>query len=153
MANARVAALVTEYFRGSHADVLVTKILDGYDLDGERMTSRVSLASLYLEQADDEDIGVGLAQKHGVPMFGSIGEALAVGGTGVNVDGVVLIGEHGHSSSPWPRSSVRASTSSCSRSVSSVGRQSPVSSAENCCRCESGSSSWAPGQAAAAVHA
>ena len=96
MADLKVAALVTEYFRGSHADVLVTKILEGYDLYGERTNSRISLASMYLEQADEEDIGVGLAQKHGVPMFESIGEALAVGGTGINVDGVVLIGEHGH---------------------------------------------------------
>jgi hypothetical protein len=60
------------------------------------MTSRIGLASMYLEQVDDEDIGVGLAHKHGVPMFESIGEALAIGGTGVNIDGVLLIGEHGH---------------------------------------------------------
>ena len=154
MAGMKVAALVTEYFRGSHADVFITKILEGYDLYGERTNSRISVASIYLEQADEEDIGIGLARKHGVPMFESIGEALAVGGTGINVDGVVLIGEHGHSSSsPWPRSSVRASTSSCSRSDSSVGRRSPVSFAENSCRCESGSSSWAPGQVAAAAHA
>ena len=96
MADMRVAALVTEYFRGSHADVLVTKILEGYDLYGERTNARVKLASMYLEQADDEDIGVGLAHKHGVPLFETIGEALAVGGTGVNVDGVLLIAEHGH---------------------------------------------------------
>ena len=96
MANVKVAALVTEYFRGSHADVLVTKILEGYDLYGARMNARISLASMYLEQVDDEDIGVGLAHKHGVPLFESIGEALAIGGTGVKVDGVVLIGEHGH---------------------------------------------------------
>src|SRR5215204_3738236 len=96
MADLRVAALVTEYFRGSHADVLVTKILEGYDLYGQRLNARIGLASLYLEQFDDEDIGVGLAHTHGVPMFASIGEALAIGGTGVNVDGVLLIGEHGH---------------------------------------------------------
>lgn len=96
MADLKVAALVTEYFRGSHADVMITKILEGYDLYGERTNSRIKLASMYLEQADEEDIGVGLAQKHGVPLFDSIGEALAVGGTGVNVDGVVLIAEHGH---------------------------------------------------------
>jgi hypothetical protein len=96
MANVRVAALVTEYFRGSHADVLVTKILEGYDLYGARMNARIGLASMYLEQVDEEDIGVDLAHKHGVPLFESIGEALAIGGTGVNVDGVVLIGEHGH---------------------------------------------------------
>lgn len=96
MAKPRVAALVTEYFRGSHADVIVTKILEGYELYGERMESRVELAAMYLEQVDEEDIGVELAGKHGVPIFGSIGEALAVGETGVNIDGVVLIAEHGH---------------------------------------------------------
>lgn len=96
VAEIKVAALLTAYFRGSHADVIVTKILEGYELYGERMESRISVASIYLEQVVDDDIGVGLASKHGVPMFETIGEALAVGGTGVNVDGVLIIGEHGH---------------------------------------------------------
>ena len=72
MATKSVAALVTEYFRGSHADVLVTKILEGYDLYGERMTSRVSLASMYLEQVDDEDIGEGASSS----LFQIVREAL-----------------------------------------------------------------------------
>jgi hypothetical protein len=90
-----VAALVTEYFPNSHADVILTKILEGYELYGERMEPRIEIASIYLEQVHENDIGVGLIEKHGVPRFGSIGEALAVGGAGVNVDGVVLVGEHG----------------------------------------------------------
>ena len=95
MSKIKVAALVTEYFRGSHADVLITKTFEGYDLYGEPMESRIEIASMYLEQIDKIDIGVGLAAEHGVPLFGSIGEALAVGGTGVNVDGVIIIAEHG----------------------------------------------------------
>jgi hypothetical protein len=95
VADAKIAALLTEYFRPAHADVVITKILEGYDLDGVQTESRISVASMYLEQVGDQDIGVGLAAKHRVPMFASIGEALAVGGTGVNVDGVILIGEHG----------------------------------------------------------
>jgi hypothetical protein len=95
MADVKVAVLLTTYFRGSHADVCVTKILEGYELFGEQMDSRISVASMYLEQLDDKDIGVELAEKHGVPRFASIGEALAVGGTGVNVDGVIIVGEHG----------------------------------------------------------
>ena len=31
----RVAAIVTEYRRWSHADVIVSKILEGYDHDGK----------------------------------------------------------------------------------------------------------------------
>lgn len=82
MKNVNVAALVTEYFRPAHADVVVAKILEGYDLDRRHTEPRIGVASMYLEQVGEYDIGVGLAQKHGVPLFGSIGEALAVGGTG-----------------------------------------------------------------------
>src|SRR6476660_5008675 len=93
MKEIRVAALVTEYFRPAHADVIITKILEGYDLDGQWTEARISIASMYLEQVFDHDIGLDLAYKHHVPIFGTVGEALAVGGTGVNVDGVILIGE------------------------------------------------------------
>src|SRR4051794_30426827 len=95
MKQVNVAALVTEYFRPAHADVVITKVLEGYELDGSQTEPRIGIASMYLEQIGEHDIGVELAKKHGVPLFGSIGEALAVGGTGVNVDGVILIGEHG----------------------------------------------------------
>lgn len=87
--------MVTEYRPRSHADVIVTKLLEGYDLYGTRTEPRVEVASLYLDQVPENDIGRGLAERHGVPIFDSIGEAIAVGGRGVNVDGVLLIGEHG----------------------------------------------------------
>jgi hypothetical protein len=98
MAEIKVAALLTTYFRGSHADVIVTKILEGYELYGERHEPRIRIASIYLEQLSTRgagDIGIELAAKHGVPVYDTIGEAMAVGGTGINVDGVILIGEHG----------------------------------------------------------
>ena len=50
---------------------ILTKMLEGYDLYGTRTNARVRLASIYLEQADEEDIGIGLAHKHGVPMVES----------------------------------------------------------------------------------
>lgn len=99
----KVAALCSVYFAGSHADVILSRLLDGYTLDGEHHEARIELASVYLEQlgsSDHEpisrtDVGVETLTAHGIPMFGSVGEALALDGTGVNVDGVLIIGEHG----------------------------------------------------------
>ncbi len=95
MADLTVAACVTSYWTPAHADVIVTKLLKGYDLYGERTTPRIRVASLYMDQTPENDIGHALAQEHGVPVFESIPEAIGVGKPGVNVDGVILIGEHG----------------------------------------------------------
>ncbi|HZV25926.1 MAG TPA: hypothetical protein VFG00_06520 [Acidothermaceae bacterium] len=99
----RVAVLCSVYFAGSHADVILGRLLDGYTWDGVHQQARIEVASVYLEQlgsSDNEptsciDIGVRTLTSHGIPLFGSVGEALSLGGTGVNVDGVVIIGEHG----------------------------------------------------------
>lgn len=95
MTRPRVAAVVTEYRPRSHADVIVTKLLEGYPLAGSPTEPRLEVASLYLDQVPDNDIGHEMAARHDVPIFDTIGEALAVGNSGVNVDGVLLIGEHG----------------------------------------------------------
>ncbi|MCC6945281.1 MAG: hypothetical protein IT335_11930 [Thermomicrobiales bacterium] len=53
------------------------------------------MVSLYLDQIPDQDIGLAFAAEHNIPVFDTVGEALTLGGTGIAVDGVVLIGEHG----------------------------------------------------------
>ena len=90
-----VACCVTSYWVPAHADVIVTKLLRGYDLYGEATAPRVKVASLYIEQFPENDIGRARAEEFGVPIFGTIAEAIGVGQPGVNVDGVILIGEHG----------------------------------------------------------
>ena len=45
-----VACCVTSYWVPAHADVIVTKLLRGYELYGEATTPRVKVASLYIEQ-------------------------------------------------------------------------------------------------------
>jgi hypothetical protein len=92
----RVAAIVTAWYKNSHADVIVRKILEGYTLAGEHVASRLEVASLYFDQITPDDIGLGMAKEHGVPIFESVGEAMALGGSGVQVDGVLIIGEHGY---------------------------------------------------------
>ena len=91
----RIAAIVTEYFDGSHADVVVTKFLKGFPTDAGFQAPRVDLVSMYIDQLTERDIGQGLADDHGVPIYPSILGALTLGGEELAVDGVLLIGEHG----------------------------------------------------------
>ena len=91
----RVAAIVTEYRPRSHADVLVTKLLEGYTLFWTPVRPRVEVVSLYTDQVPANDISREIAGRHNLPIYPTIGEALACGGSELAVDGVVLVGEHG----------------------------------------------------------
>ena len=91
----RLAAIVTTYFPNSHAGVLVTKFLRGFPTDDGLVAPRTQIASLYIDQLHDRDIGLQLAHEHGVPVYESIRAALTLGGPELAVDGVLLVGEHG----------------------------------------------------------
>ncbi|MCI0639092.1 MAG: hypothetical protein L0Y72_31685 [Gemmataceae bacterium] len=90
----RVAALVTEYRRWSHADVIVGKILEGYYHDGKEFP-RMRLVSMYVDQFPERDMSLNLAKRHGFTLANTIEEALTLGRKEVVVDGVLSIGEHG----------------------------------------------------------
>src|SRR4051812_35443857 len=89
-----VAAVVTEYRRHSHADVILTKILEGYNLDGGAGPN-LRLVSLYVDQFPEKDMSRDLAKKHGFTIYDKIEDALTLGGKQLAVDGVLCIGEHG----------------------------------------------------------
>lgn len=91
----KIAAIITTYFQHSHADVIATKYMKGFPTDEGHQMPRVELVSIYLDQIDSRDIGVGLAEEHQVPIYPSIRQALTLGGGELAVDGVLLIGEHG----------------------------------------------------------
>jgi hypothetical protein len=91
----KIAAIVTEYRRHSHADVILTKILEGYNLDGKEFPN-LELVSLYCDQFPPKDMARDLAKKHGFTIYDSIDKALTRGGGKLAVDGVLCIGEHGN---------------------------------------------------------
>src|SRR5438309_5253310 len=59
-----VAAIVTEYRQNSHADVIVGKILQGFDQAGGAGPA-LRLAALYTDQVPKNDLSRDLAKKHG----------------------------------------------------------------------------------------
>ncbi len=95
-----VAGVVTEWFKNSHADVLLGRLLEP-EAWGHKAPYNLKLASLYVDQFQDGDLARAMAKKHGVPLYETVREAIGVGSKGVAVDGVILIGEHG----PFPENS------------------------------------------------
>src|SRR3954469_24574639 len=89
-----VAAVVTEYRRNSHADVIVGKILEGFRQDGGAGPA-LRLAALYTDQVPKTDLSRDLAKKHKFLIARTIEEAITLGGKKVAVAGVLSIGEHG----------------------------------------------------------
>lgn len=93
-----VAAVITEYQPGSHADVLIGKILEGWKQDGGAGPA-LKLVSMYVDQYPAKDLARRMADKYKVPIFDSIAKTLTLGGNRISVDGVISIGEHGDY--PW----------------------------------------------------
>lgn len=90
----KVAAVITWYIHGSHADVLIGKILEGWKQDGGAGPD-LELASMYLDQFPEGDMAREMSKKYNVPIFDTIERAVTVGSEGVPVDGVINVGEHG----------------------------------------------------------
>lgn len=89
-----VAAVVTVYRKNSHADVIVGKILQGFQQDGGKGPD-LRLVSLYTDQVPSGDLSRELAETHGFRLAKSIDEAITLGTDKVQVAGVLSIGEHG----------------------------------------------------------
>ncbi len=89
-----VAALASVYKVNSHADVLLGKILEGWNQDGGPGPD-LELVSLVTDQVPKGDISRELAKKHGVQICKTAEEALTLGGKKLAVAGVISVCEHG----------------------------------------------------------
>ena len=92
----RIACLVSFWGApGSHADWILTKLLDGYWWQGAHTPSRVDIVSVYIHQFDTSLLGQKICRAKNIPIHKTVGEAVTLGGTELAVDGVVIVGEHG----------------------------------------------------------
>ncbi|MEO2049245.1 MAG: hypothetical protein ABGX16_22020 [Pirellulales bacterium] len=91
----RVAAVVTEYRHNSHADIIVSRLLQTDTLDGKGKVSPLKLVSLYTDQKPKSDTSRMLAASHRFPIFETVYDTLTLGTGELAVDGVLLIAEHG----------------------------------------------------------
>jgi hypothetical protein len=84
-----VACILNVYTPNSHADVFLSRLLDGYRLNGKWHAPRVQAVSFYVDQFPYNDMAREQAAEYGVRLCGSVTEAIA------GVDGIAVIGEHG----------------------------------------------------------
>lgn len=90
-----MALIATEVRKHSHAQHFIDRFLEGYGWGGAWHHSPVELAALYVDQYPDGDLARDRAQRFNVPIYPTVEQALARGGSQLAVDGVVVIGEHG----------------------------------------------------------
>lgn len=91
----RVAFLGTEVRQHSHAQHFLDRLTLGYTWGGTWQAPRVEVASVYIDQFPEGDLGRQRIDRHQLKAFPSIAEALTLGGEKLAVDGVVIIAEHG----------------------------------------------------------
>jgi hypothetical protein len=91
----KIAVLTTAYYHNSHADVIASRLLKGYTLDGQGEFPKLQLVSLYTDQVPKNDISRKLAADFKFPIFENVPDALTLKSGKLAVDGVLLIAEHG----------------------------------------------------------
>lgn len=86
----RVACVLNIYTPNSHADVFVSRLLDGYRLNGAWHAPRLQAVSFYVDQFPYNDMAREQAAEYGIRILPSVAEAAE------GVDAIAVIGEHGN---------------------------------------------------------
>lgn len=93
----KIAALTTIYHKYSHSQHIVDRFLEGYGWEGRHHRPEMDIVSLYVEQVRENDLSRERLQRYPqVKSCATIADALTLGTDKLAVDGVLLIGEHGH---------------------------------------------------------
>ncbi|MGB9641950.1 MAG: hypothetical protein ACP5JO_01330 [Candidatus Ratteibacteria bacterium] len=85
-----VAAIVADWFKYSHPDVLLTRILKTYSLDGKGQKSQLKLVSVFRDKPSSKDLSMAYAEEFGFQVCDSVEEALTLRKETLAVDGVII---------------------------------------------------------------
>ncbi len=91
----RMAIVTTTWWYGSHAWHMATRFLVGYPVNGKWHHPEIEVVSAYVDQIKDNDLSKRRAKEFGFTVYPTIAEALRNGTDKLDVDCVLLIGEHG----------------------------------------------------------
>jgi hypothetical protein len=91
----RLAIITTTWWYRSHAWHMGERFLVGYPVKGEWHRPPFDVVSAYVDQKPENDLSRQRAQEFGFTIYPSVAEALRCGGDKLNVDAVLIIGEHG----------------------------------------------------------
>ena len=91
----KIAFLGTEVRTHSHAQHFLDRLAMGYGWGGHWEGPRLEIASVYIDQFPEGDLGRQRVEKYGLKLYPGIEEALTLGTGQLAVDGVVIIAEHG----------------------------------------------------------
>lgn len=94
-ARPRVAAVFTELRFRSHAFNILENFLEPSVFRGQKTESGMDVVSFYVDQFPPNDMARDVSRRYGIPIYKTIAEALCQGGRKLDVDAVLLIGEHG----------------------------------------------------------
>jgi hypothetical protein len=91
----KVAAVFTAFAYRWHAHVILENFLEPYLFCGRLIDPGMDVVSFYGDQFPEKDMARSVAKDYGIPIFGTVAEALMLGGKELAVDAILLIGEHG----------------------------------------------------------
>jgi len=91
----RVAAIFTELRFRSHAYNILENCFEPYLFNGQLVEPGIEVVSFFADQFPSSDMARDVSRKFKIPLYGTIAEALCVGGKGLAVDAVLIVGEHG----------------------------------------------------------
>jgi hypothetical protein len=93
----KLAAVVTTYFKYSHAQNIIDRFLYGYGWKGTHYHPPMDVVALYVDQVGQGDLSHSRTEQFPyLKIYPTIAETLTLGGSTLAVDGVVVIGEHGN---------------------------------------------------------
>lgn len=91
----KIAFLGTIVKPHSHSQHFLDRLSLGYGWRGKWQQPRLDIASIYLDQFPEDDLGCQRIKRYNLKQYTSIADALTLGTGKLAVDGVVIIAEHG----------------------------------------------------------